>query len=176
MLPDGAAGERWLAVRHAAVRASLDINEPRRGVGVSIFILRDVSDAQRLVREREKLRREQALAEMSAVLAHEIRNPLGSLELFAGCWPGRGSARSARQWVEHLQAGMRTLAATVNNVLHFHSLPAPGALPPIWASCSTGRADFWCRWRARRGSSCACATAAPECSSPPTGIAWSRCC
>jgi len=37
-----------------------------------------------MVREREKLRRQQALAEMSAILAHEIRNPLGSLELFAG--------------------------------------------------------------------------------------------
>jgi signal transduction histidine kinase len=27
--------------------------------------------------------------------------------------------------VEQVQAGLRTLAATVNNVLHFHSLPAP---------------------------------------------------
>jgi signal transduction histidine kinase len=66
------------------------------GVGVSIFILRDVSDAQRLRREREKLRREQALAEMSAVLAHEIRNPLGSLELFAGLLAGAGLSAECR--------------------------------------------------------------------------------
>jgi signal transduction histidine kinase len=31
--------------------------------------------------------------------------------------------------VEHVQAGLRTLAATVNNVLHFHSLPVPERVP-----------------------------------------------
>lgn len=96
---------------------------------VSIFILRDVSDAKRLVEERDKLRREQALAEMSAILAHEIRNPLGSLELFAGLLAGAELSVECRHWVEQVQAGMRTLAATVNNVLHFHSLPLPERMP-----------------------------------------------
>jgi two-component system, sensor histidine kinase FlrB len=96
---------------------------------VSIFILRDVSDAKRLIEERDKLRREQALAEMSAVLAHEIRNPLGSLELFAGLLAGAGLSAECQQWVEQVQTGLRTLAATVNNVLHFHSLPAPERAP-----------------------------------------------
>jgi len=116
--------ESWLAVRHAAVQdaegASADGAEC-----VSIFILRDVSESKRLVRERDRLRREQALAEMSAILAHEIRNPLASLELFAGLLAGAGLPSECRAWVEHVQAGLRTLAATVNNVLHFHSLPAP---------------------------------------------------
>jgi signal transduction histidine kinase len=34
-----------------------------------------------------------------------------------------------RAWVRHVQAGLRTLAATVNNVLHFHSQPPPGLAP-----------------------------------------------
>lgn len=72
-----------------------------------------------------KLRREQALAEVSAVLAHEIRNPLGSLELFAGLLAEANLDADCRGWVEHIQAGLRTLAATVNNVLQFHSLPEP---------------------------------------------------
>lgn len=79
--------------------------------------------------ERESLRRRQALAEMSAVLAHEIRNPLGSLELFAGLLADAGLAVEQQEWVEHLQAGLRTLAATVNNVLQFHSQPDPGFAP-----------------------------------------------
>ncbi len=116
-LADGQGGERWLAVRHAAVEDA------------EVFILRDVSDAKRLVEERDKLRREQALAEMSATLAHEIRNPLGSLELFAGLLAGSALSGECRQWVEQVQAGLRTLAATVNNVLHFHSLPAPERAP-----------------------------------------------
>ena len=142
-LGDGHGGERWLAVRHAAVqtkavqakavqaKAVQAKTEDERGGDepVSIFILRDVSDAKRLVRERDKLRREQALAEMSAILAHEIRNPLGSLELFAGLLAGAALPRECRQWVEQVQAGLRTLGATVNNVLHFHSLPAPERAP-----------------------------------------------
>ncbi|MGH9499680.1 MAG: ATP-binding protein [Terriglobales bacterium] len=79
--------------------------------------------------QRESLRRRQALAEMSAVLAHEIRNPLGSLELFAGLLADAGLAPEPREWVEHLQAGLRTLAATVNNVLQFHSQAEPGFAP-----------------------------------------------
>jgi len=134
----GSRGERWLAARHAAVKDA-DVkdaavkdggeNEREGADCVSVFILRDVSDAKRLVEERDKLRREQALAEMSAILAHEIRNPLGSLELFAGLLAGAGLSAECRQWVEHVQAGLRTLAATVNNVLHFHSLPAPERVP-----------------------------------------------
>jgi two-component system sensor histidine kinase FlrB len=144
---DGHDEERWLAVKHAAVKAkaaenkienenadqdagaSAADNDNDNDDRESIFILRDVSDAKRLVVEREKLRREQALAEMSAILAHEIRNPLGSLELFAGLLAGAGLSAECQQWVEHVQAGLRTLAATVNNVLHFHSLPAPERVP-----------------------------------------------
>jgi signal transduction histidine kinase len=129
---DGHSEERWLAVKHAAVSgkpAENNIENNDDVDGESIFILRDVSDAKRLVVEREKLRREQALAEMSAILAHEIRNPLGSLELFAGLLAGAGLSAECQQWVGHVQAGLRTLAATVNNVLHFHSLPAPERAP-----------------------------------------------
>ena len=66
---------------------------------------------------------------MSALLAHEIRNPLGSLELFAGLLAESELGGECRAWVEHVQAGLRTLSATVNNVLHFHSLPEPERAP-----------------------------------------------
>jgi two-component system sensor histidine kinase FlrB len=88
----------------------------------SIFILEDVSEAKRLQQEREIFRRRQALGQMSTLLAHEIRNPLGSLELFAGLLASSDLTDDCRNWVEHLQAGLRTLTATVNNVLHFHSV------------------------------------------------------
>jgi len=88
-----------------------------------------LEENQRLQQEHEMLRRRQALAELSATLAHEIRNPLGSLELFAGLLSESDLAAEERHWVEHLQAGLRTLAATVNNVLQFHSQPQPGLAP-----------------------------------------------
>ena len=64
-----------------------------------------------------------ALAEVTTVLAHEIRNPLCSLELFAQLLATHGGlASEPREWVEQIQAGIRALSATVNNVLHFHTL------------------------------------------------------
>jgi len=112
----------WVAIRHAW----LEQNEAR---ATSVFILRDVSEAKKLERDREHLRRQQALVEMSALLAHEIRNPLGSLELFAGLLAEGNLEGESRSWIEHVQAGLRTLSATVNNVLHLHNTPQPELAP-----------------------------------------------
>ena len=105
----------WLAARRAQL--------PQADGGSSIIILRDITQSRRLEQEHELLRRRQALAEMSAVLAHEIRNPLASLELFTGLLAESGLGDERQCWIEHLQAGLRMLGATVNNVLHFHSRP-----------------------------------------------------
>ena len=76
--------------------------------------------------ERESARRLQALAEISTVLAHEIRNPLASLELFSGLLADAGElSAESRGWVDQLRAGLRTLSATVNNVLRLHSPASP---------------------------------------------------
>jgi len=114
----GAAGTaRWLAARHAVIA--------KDAASSSVYILRDISESKRLEEAQARLRRDRALAEMSALLAHEVRNPLGSLELFAGLLAESTLDSESHQWVEHLQAGLRTLAATVNNVLHFHGAPEP---------------------------------------------------
>jgi two-component system sensor histidine kinase FlrB len=108
----------WVAIRHAWLERS-------QAHATSVFILRDVSEAKKLEHDREHLRRQQALVEMSALLAHEIRNPLGSLELFAGLLAEANLEGESRRWIEHVQAGLRTLSATVNNVLHLHNTPQP---------------------------------------------------
>lgn len=100
------------------------------GPSETIWILRDISEQKRMASEREAARRAHALAEIATVLAHEIRNPLGSMELFAGLLAASTSEMpEANQWVTHLQAGLRSLSATVNNVLQFHSQPCGELLP-----------------------------------------------
>jgi two-component system, sensor histidine kinase FlrB len=112
----------WVAIRHAWLEQS-------ETHATSVFILRDVSEAKKLEHDREQLRRQQALVEMSALLAHEIRNPLGSLELFAGLLAEANLEAESHSWIEHVQAGLRTLSATVNNVLHLHNTPQPELAP-----------------------------------------------
>ena len=112
---EGTQGRQTVGVTRACLQA-----------GDSILILRDLTDIKQLESEREISRRIQALAEVATLLAHEIRNPLGSLELFAGLLSDALAGQAELQpWINHIQAGLRTLAATVNNVLHFHSQPSP---------------------------------------------------
>jgi two-component system, sensor histidine kinase FlrB len=116
--PDG-RGENWLAIRRAQLEAG---REPGK-----IFIVRDISAQKRWEKERERERHGVALGEMAALLAHEIRNPLASLELFAGLLADEQLPGDAGRWVNHVQAGLRTLGTTVNSVLDFHH---PGTSEP----------------------------------------------
>jgi signal transduction histidine kinase len=115
---DSKEGQRCLAVSRAALSSG---SNPE---GEWIFILRDITESKRLEKEREAARRTQDLAQMAMLLAHEIRNPLGSLELFAGLLAeGTEDRPVLHEWVDQLRAGLRALSATVNNVLQFHSEP-----------------------------------------------------
>jgi signal transduction histidine kinase len=77
------------------------------------------------------------------LLAHEIRNPLGSLELFAGLLADATEERPVlHKWVEQVQSGLRTLSATVNNVLQFHSEPRSELSPVNLVSLLAQTMDF----------------------------------
>jgi two-component system sensor histidine kinase FlrB len=78
-----------------------------------------------------------ALAEITTTLAHEIRNPLASLELFAGLIEEDGERRG--EWMSHLRAGIRSLSGTVNNVLSFHGSGSV-TLTPVTLSAVIGNA------------------------------------
>jgi two-component system sensor histidine kinase FlrB len=110
-----ASGKRWLEVRNRPLfHQSGQAGKPDR----TILILRDITVQRRAEQEREAGRKAMALAEITTVLAHEIRNPLASLELFAELIENDGDHR--QQWISNLRVGIRTLSGTVNNVLTFH--------------------------------------------------------
>jgi two-component system sensor histidine kinase FlrB len=114
--------KRCLAVRYTEMSFTSDENNGANA-SQTILILRDVTGQKQIEQERESSRHMLALAEIATVLAHEIRNPLGSLELIAGIlWKDSGLNDQSKQWVRYLQAGIRSLSATVNNVLQIHSL------------------------------------------------------
>ncbi|MGB7283158.1 MAG: hypothetical protein WBE13_12920 [Candidatus Acidiferrum sp.] len=90
-----------------------NVSQKTNEIGDTIWIVRDLTEQKRLASEREAARRSHALAEVATVLAHEIRNPLGSMELFTGLLAdATAQMPETRQWVTHLQAGLRALSAT----------------------------------------------------------------
>jgi two-component system sensor histidine kinase FlrB len=109
------AGKRWLAVRNRSLRQQSGESEDSDR---TILIVRDVTAQKRAEQEREAGRRAMALAEVATILAHEIRNPLASLELFAELI--EKDAERSDEWISNLRAGIRSLSGTVNNVLSFH--------------------------------------------------------
>lgn len=124
----GSDGQRTLSIK----RAPLTSTDERKKE--SVVIVRETTEQRRMEKEREANRRMQSLAEISAMLAHEIRNPLASMELFASLL-GDSMAQGTEEtvWVQQIHAGLRLLSATVNNVLQFYS-ELPVQLFPVQLS------------------------------------------
>jgi two-component system sensor histidine kinase FlrB len=126
--------KRWLAVG----RRELDGAPAARFQ--SIWILRDITADKLAEQQRESARRTTTLAEISTILAHEIRNPLASLELFAGLIEeDRGDTE---QWVANLRAGIRTLSGTVNNVLSMNGDGRKRLVPVGLSQCVKSGVEF----------------------------------
>jgi PAS domain S-box-containing protein len=117
---------RWLSIRRTALQVDSSLDN-RRESDQFVLILRDVTARKQAEHQRETSRNMLALGEMAAVLAHEIRNPLGSMELWTNVLEKQSTLGDEGKYcVEHLQAGIRSLSATVNNVLQFHGHGSAG--------------------------------------------------
>jgi two-component system sensor histidine kinase FlrB len=137
-----AAGKRWLAIGNRKLRGASPDQEQtdHRTPLQSVWILRDITAHKQAERERESARNTMALAEMSTILAHEIRNPLESMELFAGLIADDPAQTS--HWISHLRAGIRMLSGTVNNVLSIHSGGDPHLAPVNLTACAKSGVEF----------------------------------
>ena len=134
--------KRWLAIsKRTLSSASIKPAFVPGKCGLrSIWILRDVTATKEAEREREAARSAMALAEVSAVLAHEIRNPLASMELFAGLLVDE--PEQTELWVSHLRAGIRLLSATVNNVLNLQGGSSVALMPIKLSECVRDGVEF----------------------------------
>jgi len=142
----GSSAKRWLEVRNR----KLFTGSTRSGTpDQTIFILRDITAQKRAEQEREAGRKAMALAEITTMLAHEIRNPLASLELFAELIEDDEERRD--EWISNLRAGIRALSGTVNNVLTFHGSGSL-QLAPVTLSEVIGNAIQFARPLAEQAS------------------------
>ena len=137
-----ATGKRWLAIGYRKLSCSpvSQIQKDERPALQSIWILRDITANKQAEQEREAARSAMALAEVSTILAHEIRNPLASMELFAGLIAE--DPQQTTQWVSNLRAGIRLLSGTVNNVLSMHCGSTCYLAPTDLTACVQSGVEF----------------------------------
>lgn len=101
----------------------------------TVTILEEVTRLKRLERQIQRANQLAAMGEMVAALAHEIRNPLGSIELQASMMEKQlaGSAADGAPWresLEHILRGVRSLNLTVSNMLLINQEP-PSVFTPF---------------------------------------------
>jgi PAS domain S-box-containing protein len=86
----------------------------------TLHIIRDITEMKALQEQSKRGERLSAMGEMAVELAHEIRNPLGSIELFASLLEKEVQPDSdMRRWAENIRIGSRSLDNIVANMLHF---------------------------------------------------------
>jgi signal transduction histidine kinase len=122
--PVGASAPRTIGFTLVPV---LDASGALRGAAA---LFRDLQPIERMD-EQERLReRLAALGQMAAGLAHEIRNPLASMEVLAGLLKRQlGDRDEERELVEELLGELRSLAETVRASLDFVKPAAPAWRP-----------------------------------------------
>lgn len=85
-----------------------------------VYIIDDVSHIKQLEAERQRDEKLVLMGEMAANIAHEIRNPLGSIELFASLLErDLKNDESGTKLTRSIVKGVRTINSIISNILLF---------------------------------------------------------
>ncbi len=84
-----------------------------------VLIFKDITRLKRLEAENERNRRLSAMGELVMKIAHEIRNPLGSIELFADLLATDLKGTDQVDYARRISNSVRSLVNTLDNMLRF---------------------------------------------------------
>ncbi len=106
---------------------------PFRGDGGEVLgrvvVFQDVTRLRRLEEQEARNRRLVAMGQMAAGIAHEIRNPLGSLELFASHLAEELRGTPHEEMAGHVLKGLQNLSRITGNLLLFARQVEPRCRP-----------------------------------------------
>jgi len=129
----GYAGSSTGEVARKSRRLAVSLTDLRGEAGRPIGRVAQFQDITELKRLEEQVQRQQRLAamgEMAARLAHEIRSPLGSIELFGSLLRHELADDPARrQLAEHICTAVRATDHLIDNTLSFVSPRRPRWAP-----------------------------------------------
>jgi len=118
--PDGAE----IIIDSSTTLMKSDDNE-EQGI---IINLADITQLKRLEEEAERKNRLTAMGEISMQVAHEIRNPLGSIELFLSMMRMDFDEDSGEmELIQHITSATRSMNHIISNLLEF-TKPKPAIL------------------------------------------------
>ena len=84
-----------------------------------VVVLRDVTRQKELEEAAARQQRMAVMGEMATSIAHEIRNPLGSIELFAGLLKRSLEGKEEERWVESILSVTNHMETVISNLLLF---------------------------------------------------------
>ncbi|HEX2964669.1 MAG TPA: ATP-binding protein, partial [Syntrophorhabdaceae bacterium] len=84
-----------------------------------VIVIEDVTEVERTKERNERDERLLAMGEMAARISHEIKNPLGSMELFLSMLLSGKLNKTQRKHIEYVQFGVKTIDRIINNILSY---------------------------------------------------------
>ncbi len=85
----------------------------------TVFILRDITRVEKLEEMAKRTEKLTAMGEMAANIAHEIRNPLGSIELFASLLMKDLKDEKYQGRLSHIISSVKNMDNKISNLLLF---------------------------------------------------------
>jgi PAS domain S-box-containing protein len=117
-----------LLTLRAALTAMTGDNEQQQGYIVNV---QDVTLLKKLEEQAARRDRFTAMGEMAANIAHEIRNPLGSIELFASlAKKGMPPEDEKLEYINHITNGVASMNHIISNLLEY-TKPRPVSLQKV---------------------------------------------
>lgn len=87
--------------------------------GKEVIVIEDVTEFEKMKERFERDERLRAMGEMAARIAHEIKNPLGSMELFLSMLSDRKLKPKEKKYVDYIHFGVQTIDRIINNILSY---------------------------------------------------------
>ena len=91
----------------------------------NVFVLRDITRIEKLEEMAKRTEKFAAMGEMAANIAHEVRNPLGSIELFASLLLKNLAEKRDRERVVQIISSVKNVDNKISNLLLFTRRQTP---------------------------------------------------
>ena len=101
----------------------------KEGAAGAVFLMRDISRIEKLEETTKRAETFAAMGEVAATIAHEIRNPLGSIELFASLLFKDIRNRRNREHARQIISAVKGIDGKISNLLLHARSPHPFMRP-----------------------------------------------